>query len=58
MVQAWRNNLARLLDLERQITQARLVDKSYRDQELMIIEMQINDLQKHIEEAEKQEKAE
>lgn len=58
MVQAWRNNLARLLDLERQITQARLVDKSYRDQELMIIEMQINDLQKRIEEAEKQEKAE
>ena len=56
MVQAWRNNLARLLDLERQITQARLVDKSYRDQELMIIEMQINDLQKRIEEAEKQEK--
>ena len=56
MVRAWRNNLARLLDLERQITQARLVDKSYRDQELMIIEMQINDLQKRIEEAEKQEK--
>lgn len=58
MVRAWRNNLARLLDLERQIAQARLLDKSYRDQELMIIEMQINDLQKRIEEAEKQEKAE
>lgn len=58
MVRAWRNNLARLLDLEQQIAQARLLDKSYRDQELMIIEMQINDLQKRIEEAEKQEKAE
>lgn len=58
MVRAWRNNLVRLLDLEQQIAQARLLDKSYRDQELMIIEMQINDLQKRIEEAEKQEKAE
>ena len=56
MVRAWRNNLARLLDLEQQLVKARLRDKSYRDQELMVIEQQINDLNKRIEEAE-QEKA-
>ena len=58
MVRAWRNNLARLLDLEQQLVKARLRDKSYRDQELMVIEQQINDLNKRIEEAEEQEKAE
>ena len=57
MVRAWRNNLARLLDLEQQLVKARLRDKSYRDQELMVIEQQIVDLLKRIEEAE-QEKAE
>ena len=56
MVRAWRNNLARLLDLEQQLVKARLRDKSYRDQELMVIEQQIVDLLKRIEEAE-QEKA-
>ena len=56
MVRAWRNNLARLLDLEQQLVKARLRDKSYRDQELMVIEQQINDLNKRIEEAEEQEK--
>ena len=56
MVRAWRNNLARLLDLEQQLVKARLRDKSYRDQELMVIEQQIVDLLKRIEEAE--EKAE
>ena len=56
MVRAWRNNLARLLDLEQQLVKARLRDKSYRDQELMVIELQIVDLLKRIEEAE-QEKA-
>ena len=58
MVRAWRNNLARLLDLEQQLVKARLRDKSYRDQELMVIEQQINDLNKRIEEAEEQENAE
>ena len=58
MVRAWRNNLARLLDLEQQLVKARLRDKSYRDQELMVIEQQIVDLLKRIEEAEEQEKAE
>ena len=58
MVRAWRNNLARLLDLEQQLVKARLRDKSYRDQELMVIEQQINDLKKRIEEAEEQENAE
>ena len=58
MVRAWRNNLARLLDSEQQLVKARLRDKSYRDQELMVIEQQINDLNKRIEEAEEQEKAE
>ena len=57
MVRAWRNNLARLLDLEQQLVKARLRDKSYRDQELVVIELQIVDLLKRIEEAE-QEKAE
>ena len=52
MVRAWRNNLARLLDLEQQLVKARLRDKSYRDQELMVIEQQIVDLLKRIEEAE------
>ena len=56
MVRAWRNNLARLLDLEQQLVKARLRDKSYRDQELVVIELQIVDLLKRIEEAE-QEKA-
>ena len=58
MVRAWRSNLARLLDLEQQLVKARLRDKSYRDQELMVIEQQIDDLLKRIEEAEEQEKAE
>ena len=53
MVRAWRNNLARLLDLEQQLVKARLRDKSYRDQELVVIEQQINDLKKRIEEQEK-----
>ena len=53
MVRAWRNNLARLLDLEQQLVKARLRDKSYRDQELMVIEQQIVDLLKRIEEQEK-----
>ena len=56
MVRAWRNNLARLLDLEQQLVKARLRDKSYRDQELIVIEQQIVDLKKRIEEAEEQEK--
>ena len=55
MVRAWRNNLARLLDLEQQLVKARLRDKSYRDQELIIIELQIVDLKKRIEEAEEGE---
>ena len=55
MVRAWRNNLARLLDLEQQLVKARLRDKSYRDQELMVIEQQIVDLLKRIEEAEEGE---
>ena len=58
MVRAWRNNLARLLDLEQQLVKARLRDKSYRDQELIVIEQQIVDLLKRIEEAEEQEKLE
>ena len=54
MVRVWRNNLARLLDIEQQMQKARVSKQNVRDEELIILEIQINELKQRIEDAEKE----
>lgn len=54
MVRVWRNNLARLLDIEQQMQKARVLKQNVSDEELIILEIQINELKQRIEDAEKE----
>ena len=54
MVRVWRNNLTRLLDIEQQMQKARVSKQNVRDEELIILEIQINELKQRIEDAEKE----
>ena len=54
MVRVWRNNLARLLDIEQQMQKARVSKQNVSDEELIILEIQINELKQRIEDAEKE----